>query len=102
MKKSFLGIAITTAVGVLAISNVANAGFAINGLSFNGLTTANGLSINGLTTANGLSINGLSTSKGFVPAIGLHLKAISLHGMTAQGSELPSINVEGGQLVAVE
>ena len=92
MKKSFLGIAITTAVGVLAISNVANAGLTV----INGLTTSNGLSL------NGLSINGLSTSKGFVPTIGLHLKAISLHGMTAQGSELPSINVEGGQLVAVE
>jgi hypothetical protein len=74
MKKSLLvSIAITTALGVVAFSGVAEAMLSMNGKSLNG------------KSLNGLKFNG-----------------ISLQGTTVQGTELQSITVEGGQLVAVQ
>ena len=79
MKKSLLvSIAITTALGVVAFSGVAEAMLSMNGKSLNGK------SLNGLKF-NGLKFNG-----------------ISLQGTTVQGTQLQSITVEDGQLVAVQ
>lgn len=75
MKKSLLAsIAITTALGVVAFSGVAEAMLSMNGKSLNGIKFGNGKSLNG----------------------------ISLQGATLQGTKLQSITVRGGQLVAVQ
>ena len=75
MKKTLLvSIAITTALGVVAFSGVAEAMHSMNGKSLNGIKFGNGKSLNG----------------------------ISLQGTTVQGNELQRITVKGGQLVAVQ
>lgn len=56
MKKSLLGIAITTAMGVVAFSSVANAGLSFNGMSFNGTSlqgTANGIALHNVKVEGG-------------------------------------------------
>jgi len=77
MKKSLLGIAITTAMGVVAFSSMANAGVRLNGANLNGVVL-NGVVLNGVVL-NGTSLQG-----------------------TANGIALHDIKVEGGQLVAVK
>ena len=83
MKKSFLGIVISTAAGVLFFSSVAGAAIEINGTSMNG-ANLNGANLNGVVL-NGVGLNGISMN-------GLNLESIALQ----------DIKVEGGQLVAVK